>query len=379
MNNNRIQLFFLGIFKLFSVVALLYLFLSAINILSVAFKLLGSDFSKSLISTTANPFIGLLIGIISTALIQSSSVTTSMVVGLVSAGSLTVTGAVPIVMGANVGTTITSVMVSFGHIANKHEFRRAFAGATMHDFFNLLAVLILFPIEMATHFLQKTATFFSGIFYGSGVSGNYHSPIKAASKIIGKSLKTLFMDRLMIPSQATGWIFLVIAFILIFLSLFLLVKVMRSVMLSRIERVLNQFLNKNALLAMLIGVMITVLVQSSSITTSLLVPLFGAGVLSLESAFPITLGANIGTTVTALLASLAGNAAGLTIAFVHLLFNITGVLIIFPYRKIRRIPIYIAVRFARITSKRKYIAVLYVITTFFIIPFACIFISNLFK
>lgn len=378
MNNNRIQTFFLGIFKFISVIALLYLFLSAINILSTAFKLLGAGFSAGLINTTSNPFIGLLIGILSTALIQSSSVTTAMVVGLVSAGSLTITNAVPIVMGANIGTTITSVMVSFGHIANKHEFRRAFAGATMHDFFNLFAVIVLFPLEMTTHFLQKTATFFAKIFYGTSISGNYQSPIKVATKIIGSFLKNLFCHDLMISEKVTGGFFIIIAFFLIILSLFLLVKVMRSIMLARVERVLNQFLNKNVLLTMFIGMLITVLVQSSSITTSLLIPLFGAGVVSLEAAFPITLGANIGTTVTALLASLAGNMEGLAIAFVHLFFNITGVLIIFPFRRIRRIPIYIAVRFARITSKNKIFAIIYVVTTFFLFPLSCIFISKLF-
>ncbi|MBU0581286.1 MAG: Na/Pi symporter [Candidatus Margulisbacteria bacterium] len=378
MNTNRFQLLFLGLFKFLSVLGLLYLFLSAISILDVAFKLLGSNFSENLINTTANPFIGLLIGIISTALIQSSSVTTSMVVGMVSAGSLSITGAVPIVMGANIGTTITSVLVSFGHISNKHEFRRAFAGATMHDFFNLITVLLLFPLEMATHFLQKIATFFAGIFYGTQVNSSYQSPIKTATKIIAKFLNHFLSKELMIPEKVSGAICLIIAFFFIFLALFLLVKIMRSVMLARVERVLNQFLNQNILLTMFIGLFITVLVQSSSITTSLLIPLFGAGVISLEAAFPITVGANIGTTVTALLASLAGNVAGLTIAFVHLFFNITGTLIILPVRQIRRIPVYLSVRFARIVSTKRYLALVYVLVTFFILPLSFIFISKLF-
>ncbi|MEI5617209.1 thymidylate synthase, partial [Streptomyces brasiliscabiei] len=88
------------------------------------------------------------------ALIQSSSTVTSIIVGLV-AGGLPVELAIPMIMGANIGTTVTNTLVSLGHVRYKDEFKRAFASATIHDFFNLLAVAIFLPLEMAFGILEK--------------------------------------------------------------------------------------------------------------------------------------------------------------------------------------------------------------------------------
>jgi sodium-dependent phosphate cotransporter len=281
-------------------------------------------------------------------------------------------------MGANIGTTITNTIVSLGHLSSKREFRRAFAGAMMHDFFNSFSVIILFPIEMATGILQSTATKMAEFFYGSHASIEYHSPVKAAASIIPHYLKDVLVKGWHINEKAAGIILLALSFLLIFVTLVLFVKIMRLVMMSKIEQILNNFLNKSPFVGLAIGMIITAMVQSSSITTSLLIPLFGTGILSLEAAFPITLGANVGTTVTALLAALAGNMAGLIIAFVHLLFNMFGILIIYPVRKIRRIPLLAATLMARSAVKNKKILVLYILGFFFFLPVALIFISKLF-
>src|SRR4030043_535002 len=147
------------VLKIISVAALLYLFLISIGLMSSAFKGFGKGFAENLIRTTSNPFVGLFIGILATSLVQSSSTTTSVVVGIVGAGGLTVGNVIPIVMGANIGTTVPNTLVSLGHIGRKDEFRRAISAATIHDFFNLICVSILFPIELATGYLEKTATF----------------------------------------------------------------------------------------------------------------------------------------------------------------------------------------------------------------------------
>ena len=128
--------------------------------------------------------------------------------------------------------------------------------------------------------------------------------------------------------------------------------------------------------AMLMGLLITVAVQSSSITTSLLVPLIGAGIVPLESAFAATMGANIGTTITALLASLTGTPQAVTVALVHLLFNISGILIIYPVKAIRHIPIRLAQGLARRTAEKKYYAFLYMIGVFFIMPLVFVLIDK---
>ena len=147
---------------------ILYLFLVSIGLMGASFKMFGKDFATQLVETTTNPFVGLFVGILATTLVQSSSTTTSLVVGIVAAGGLTIDTAVPIIMGANIGTSVTNTLVSMGHITRPVEFRRALAGATVHDFFNLMAVIILFPLELATGYLRTLAAGTSDIFTGMG-------------------------------------------------------------------------------------------------------------------------------------------------------------------------------------------------------------------
>ena len=126
---------------------------------------------------------------------------------------------------------------------------------------------------------------------------------------------------------------------------------------------------------MFFGLLITVLVQSSSITTSLAVPLAGAGILTLVQIFPYTLGANIGTTITAMLAALAvGEISAVTVAFAHLLFNICGIALIWPIPAIRRIPLRLAQNFAAVAADHRWLAIAYILVCFYSIPFAAIFV-----
>jgi sodium-dependent phosphate cotransporter len=354
------------------VLTLLYLFLVGVNGLGSGFRALGEGVLDSFFAAAENPFIGLMVGILATTLVQSSSVTTSMIVGLVAAplNPIPLATAVPMIMGANIGTTVTNTLASLAHMGRKEEFRRAFAVATVHDFFNYIAVLVLLPLEMMTGFLQKSATALA-----SGLSGlpgaDVDSPIKLAIKAGGTPIEAALT--MMLPSDraiAIGYI--VISGIMIFGTLFGIVKVMRSSMQTRMEALVSRALAKNAWIAITVGMIATVMVQSSSITTSLMVPLAGAGVLTLRQAFPVTLGANLGTTVTALLAAMAvtdANAeAGLTIALVHLLFNLSGTLLIYPFEPIRNIPLRMAAGLADIAVRSKRWAIVYVICLFYAIP-----------
>ncbi|MGD2114225.1 MAG: Na/Pi symporter, partial [Acidobacteriota bacterium] len=108
---------------------LLFAFFVGLDMMGLAFKLFGKGLAQEMIARTANPFVGLLVGILATSLVQSSSTTTSMTVGLVAAGALTIDGAIPIIMGANIGTSVTNTLVSLGHVTRREEFKRAFAGA----------------------------------------------------------------------------------------------------------------------------------------------------------------------------------------------------------------------------------------------------------
>jgi len=342
-----------------------------------ALKSFGSGFAESLIRTTSNPFIALFIGILATSIIQSSSTTTSIVVGMVSAGTLTVTGAIPIVMGANIGTSVTNTLVSFAHVTRKEEFRRAFSGALIHDIFNVSCVIVLFPLEMITHFLEKSAYLLSGMFTQSSAF-QFTSPLKAALKPVIELVDSFFIVCLNLPKTLAYILILVLSLVILFVALFFIVRIMKTLVIKRTEAVLTKVLGRSGIIGICMGAIFTAIIQSSSVTTSLMVPLAASGIITLEQMMPVTLGANLGTTITAILASLAGTSAGVSIAFVHLIFNTIGILIFYPFKFMRNIILKEAYKLGEISFKSRKYAFIYVICIFFIIPFILILLSKLF-
>ncbi len=366
------------VFKALMIVFFLYIFLLSISLMGAAFKGFGKGFAEILLNTTSNSFVGLFIGILATSLVQSSSTTTSIVVGMVASGVITTGNAVPIIMGANIGTTVTNTLVSLGHVTRREEFKRAIAGATVHDFFNLICVSIMFPLELATGFLQKLATHMAEVFIMVG-GIKFSSPVMLITKPVVKMISHFLVDATGFSTKTGYSIVLALSAVLLFLSLYFIVKIMKSLMLDRIERVLHKILGKSGFISIMVGLVLTIIVQSSSITTSLMIPLLGAGLISLRAAFPITMGANIGTTTTAILASLAtGNPAAITISFVHFLFNFIGVVFIYPVRIMREIPITLATKLGELAARKRRYAFIYVITLFFLVPSALIIISRIF-
>lgn len=357
--------------RLVVVLALLFVFLLGVNGLGDGFKSLGGGTLDAFFAATANPFIGLMVGILATTLVQSSSVSTSLIVGLVAAPAnpLPLMNAVPMIMGANIGTTVTNTIVSMAHIGRDDEFERAFAVATCHDFFNFIAVGILLPLELLTRVLSRSATALAASLGGIG-GVDYDSPLKGALKATLNPVKDLLGS--IADERLAGILLIVLSGILIYVALMLLVRVMRSAVHSKVEAIVSRGLEKAPLIGIIVGIVVTVMVQSSSITTSLLVPLAGAGLLTLAQAFPITVGANIGTTVTALLAALAATGPnarlGLTIALVHFMFNIAATLLVFPWPKIRQIPLTAAERLASVAVRSRRWALLYVLILFYGVP-----------
>lgn len=342
------------------VALLLYCFFLSIELMGLAFKLFGKGFAETLMARAANPFVGLVVGILATSLVQSSSTTTSMVVGLVAAGALSIEGAIPIIMGANIGTSVTNSLVSLGHVTRREEFRRAFAGATVHDFFNWLTVLVLFPVELATGYLAKTAGLIEQALEGMG-GVKLFDPVKPLLKPVAKGVSHLLGDS---PTLT-----LVAALVLLFLALKFLVDLLKGLMASRAERMLDRTLFRSAFAAIGAGALITAMVQSSSITTSIMVPMVGAGVVTLEQVYPFTIGANIGTTITAMLAALAtGQAAAVSVALAHLLFNLTGAAIFYPLKPLRALPLALARGLGDVAARSRPLAFAYIAFAFFILP-----------
>jgi solute carrier family 34 (sodium-dependent phosphate cotransporter) len=349
------------------VVSLLYLFLIGISLLESGIAGLGSDIQEELFTSVANPLAGLFVGVLATVLAQSSSVTTATVVGLVGGGLLGVEQAVPVIMGANIGTTVTNTLASLGSIRRPTEFRKGFAAATVHDFFNVLAVAILLPLELLTGFLSTSAAWIAERLVGAG-GATYESPLRQIVREPAGLVEDLWASAL--TGSALGVLLIVNGLVFIFVALMFITQNMRKLVAARVERSLNVMLGRGAgLPAILLGIVITVAVQSSSITTSVLVPMAAAGVISLRNVYPVALGANVGTTITALLASLAASRPeALTIALVHTLFNVTGIFLLYPVPLLRKLPIGLAEWTADQAARRRSRAAIYVFGVFILVP-----------
>lgn len=355
------------------VVLLVYLLIAAVGMIGSGFKSATGDQARELFAFATNPFMGLIVGTVATALIQSSSTVTSIIVGLV-AGGLPVATAVPMVMGANIGTTITNTLVSLGHVSNKEEFKRAFAAATVHDFFNLLSVVIFLPLEIFFHPLERMGLFLANLIAGGGsVSMKDMNVVKAATQPIVETAKGATH---ILPAPFDGVALIIVGIVLIFVTIGLVGKLLKVLMVGRAKDILHVAIGRGPIAGIAAGTLITILVQSSSTTTSLMVPLAGSGVFGLSQIYPFTLGANIGTCITALLAATAVSGAeavpALEIAMVHMLYNFLGVVVIYGIPFLCRLPIVGAETLALVASEKKSIAFAYIVGVFFVVPAICL-------
>ncbi len=348
---------------------MLYLLLLAVSMVGSGFKMATGDQAKVLFEFASHPIAGLMIGLVATALIQSSSTVTSIIVGLV-AGGLPVETAIPMVMGANIGTTVTNTLVSLGHVRCKEEFKRAFASATIHDFFNLLAVAIFLPLEMMFGILDKISHWLVSPFLATGdmsIKGlNFIKPItKPVVSAIQEPLSSF-------GSTMGGVALIVLGIAVVFVSITFMGKLMKSLMVGRAKDILKGAIGRGPIHGIVSGSIVTVLVQSSSTTTSLMVPLVGSGVLKVREVYPFTLGANIGTCITALLAATAvsGEFAvfALQIALVHLVFNILATVFIYGIPFLRELPVKGADFISDMAVKNKSVVAAYLVSVFVVMP-----------
>lgn len=385
-----------GWVHILAAMAALYLFIASINTIGHGMKTIATVpesqafLQEHIFALASHPLAGLSIGILLTAIVQSSSFTTSFVVGLVVAGQINLTVAVPIIMGANIGTSITALLVSLAHVRRRNEFRRSLAAATVHDQFNLLTVILLVPLEMAFGILSRPAEAFAEWLKGTSflnTNPKKFAFVKMAVKPLADGSDWLFGDILGLSPTAAGAATAIVAVLLLFCALIFLVRMLQGLVKNRLAGLFNKTFFRNSATSFIVGIVGTAAVQSSSVTTSLVVPLVGAGILTIKQVFPYMLGANIGTTVTALLAGLAlaamaagtgeiaeaAAASGLALAMAHLLFNVIGTIIFWP---ISWLPIAIAKGYAKLASRRRLLAVAYVLIIFFLLPILIIILTN---
>ncbi len=339
-------------------------FFFSIQLLGIGFRALGQETATSILNATSNPFIGLFIGLLVTAILQSSSTTTTMIVAAVASQSISLAQAIPIVLGANIGTTLTSTIVALSYITKTSEFRKAISAGTVHDIYNILVVLLLFPLELNYGLLTDLSVLITKsipIFTGSPFLGilNFLDPVGS-----------LLVDNV-------GGIFtLILAFVLLLATVKYISKILYDQWIGSAKKRYERTFFSKSYKSFGWGLVITSVIQSSSLSTSLIVPLVATGKIGIKRAFEFILGANLGTTITALLAAIFQSEAAISLALAHFIFNLFGVVIFLFTPFLSKVPTFLAERLGAITLRSRLTGLAYIIFTFFIIPFTLIYFSN---
>lgn len=473
----------------------LYIFLCGLQLLGESFEAIGGGGAGRIFNGLDNPIAGLMVGILATVLVQSSSTSTSIVVGLVGANQLTVSQSIPIIMGANIGTSVTNSIVSMGFVGDRVDLQRAFSAATVHDCFNVLSVVTLFPLELITGaFLPEggilytfTQALAESLMGGQAGGDLFDSPIKLITKPVqefflknnANVIYALTIDVDGSPSQAVnetacqplsslsrllqgieqnlqdcsqyfcvsdvldsswaridgyetliqcqgyitdppapcaeephcyinggeydrnyvqqapiiisgilaplgdqlgGTVGLVIALVLLVAGLYMLTRTLHWLFSGSAKQCIVAATDLNDYLAMLVGLAMTIVAQSSSVVTSALVPFAALGLITLEKMLPLTLGSNIGTTCTALIAALSAfTLNAVHIALCHLFFNIFGILIWFPIPFIRGVVLFSARTLGLYAAEYRSAPLIYILVVFVAAPAVALLVSFLYE
>ena len=188
-------------------------------------------------------------------------------------------------------------------------------------------------MEIIFHPIEKTARFAADLFVG--VEGaTFKSPLKTIVKPVSQAIQDLGLQ-VIENKQILGVLLVVVALAILVFALSRMVVIMRGAIAKKLEVIVDKYLFTNTARAFVIGLLVTCIVQSSSVTTSLVIPLLGTGIVTIEAAFPYMVGANIGTTITAFMAAMVkGEASGVTIALAHLTFNLFGTIVFLTFRSV---------------------------------------------
>ena len=260
-------------------IALVYLLLVGVATIGAGFKWAsgGAEGAAAIFSFARNPIVGVILGTLATALVQSSSTVTSVIVGLV-AGGVPVGIAVPMIMGANMGTTITNTIVSFGNLRERTAFRKSFEAATVHDFFNLYSILIFLPLEIAFHPLEKAGAVLAQFMAGGAQASIGGLNIMAS--LTKPAASAVMRLAALLPEAAGALCTIALGIGMVIVAVIYLGKVLRSVMTGKARGIVDKAIGRGPASGIASGTVATILVQSSSTTTSLVVPLAGKFILS---------------------------------------------------------------------------------------------------
>ncbi|KRY73626.1 Sodium-dependent phosphate transport protein 2A, partial [Trichinella pseudospiralis] len=429
------------------ILGLLYFFVCSLDLLSKSFTLIGSRIienmfynNKILQSSMARVMVGLL----ATVLLQSSGVSTSIVVSMVASGAIDVKSAIPIIMGVNIGTSVTSTLISLVRTNNSNAFEKTFAAATVHDMFNLATVLILLPVEILSSYLYIVTGY---------INSNYEFLIQSKEPLnFMKVIIELFTDLIIqlnttaleesiashnsstandvelvkrncplqedlnlvntsnsfeLPKKeilythcnhmfayvswsdtGIGMVLLAMSLMSVIGCLFGLVGVLNAIFRGSLAPSVRRLVNVKCpgclsfltgYMVLMFGAVMTALLQSSSAFISSMLPLVSIGILDLEKMYELTLGSNVGTTITALFAAFSQtgkkSSAAVQIALCHLFFNLSGIFLFYIVPFMRNLPIGMARKLGKTAVKYPWFPFCYLISTFLVFPGGILFLG----
>jgi solute carrier family 34 (sodium-dependent phosphate cotransporter) len=408
----------------------LYWFLFSLDLMSTGAKVMCGCRGGMMFASSINPISAVMLAALTTALLHSSSTTTSIIVALVSEGAITVQEGVYLVMGANIGTTITNDMVALAHFKNVEELERAFSAACLHDIFNILTVAVLLPFELLTGYLEmvtklivdgaetKAGDDWEGpmALYVKPLTKKFiisntkailltaenemacedfypttcvdglpesaaacHQGFVACDKSSGECPMWFREGATLRDDKVAGGVTFAVSLIMIYICVVAMMAIAQWLLKGLTTRVVYKVANVNGYFGIALGAGMTMLLQSSSLTTSILTPWVGIGVIRIEQMYPLTLGANIGTTLTAILSALVASGLDpLQVALAHLFFNITGVLLWYPIPHLRRFPIFLAKKVGKGVAVFRPLAIIYILVVFVLVPLLVLGLSEMF-
>ncbi|MCS5479703.1 Na/Pi symporter [Corynebacterium sp. YIM 101645] len=324
-----------------------------------------------LFELATNPFIGLLIGILATAAIQSSTTVTTLTVAAVGTGAVSVPVAIPIILGANIGTTVTASLVAFSYVGDRANFRRAFTSASLHTWFNLTFVCLIFPLELLFHPLQRFTNLVADSLLAEGTTGTSRGLFTIFSPLIGAIGTDGLLGSLLSPYVAA--VAGIVLGVVLVLTAVRILNAQLSVLTAAATRtLLERSSGASDALGVFSGTVGTAAVQASSITVSSLLPFAVSKSLKLREILTLTLGANVGTTLMALITALAvpGSLGPYAVqaGLVHVTFNTTGTLLVLLIRPLREWLIRLAELSGRLAARGYSYAATAMLLGYFLIP-----------
>jgi len=372
----------------------IFFFISSLEGVKAGFKLIFAEWQTGILTMVTSDtaaITGLAVGMLSTALVQSSSavVAATMVSmsGMVTAGlplSSAVHFGVPVILGANIGTTITNTLVAFGveRGMTVNEFKETIPGVIVDDVYEALTISIFFTLELTTGFISKMVLAL-GDFYVNvlKLEGFFASFEKSIIDIIIKEpiinpMKNLLLD--MVGPKIGGMLMFLFWFGVIIVSMNMITKAIEKIIeLQWEDRVKAAF--DNPVRGFIIGFGITFIVGSSSIGSSLVIPFLATKVVDLKKAYPYLVGCNMATTVdlSQIYGYMAGGITGMVLGSAHFLLNIMA-LTLWLISPLRVVPIAIAEWLGAKIAKNQNAAfalLIWVVIIFFVVPILIIYLS----